>query len=292
MRLLHFTVTSEQAGRQVGHLLRGALGLSYSLVQSLKWHSGAILLNGRSVTLRTTVQVGDKLTVDIADRHTAPPPAENVPPPQIVYEDEDLLILNKPAGVAVHAASFSREAVTVEDMVRGYLGGGVFHPINRLDRGVSGLMAVAKNAHAHARCMALLHTEQFRREYWGICRGCPQPEEGDIRLPIARDRSSTVKRCIHPDGRASHTHYAVERRCGGVTLLRLRPITGRTHQLRLHLSAIGHPLLGDWLYGTETSHTPQRVALHSCDLWLTQPLTGAEIHLTAPLPPDLAALLG
>ena len=291
MRVLTLPITEELAARRVGQLLRGELKLSYSLVKSLKWRENAILLNGTRVNTDVRVNVGDVLTVNVADREEAIEIDETVPLPQVLWEDDDLLIINKPSGITVHAAALTGNGVTVEKMVARYLGGGAFHPVNRLDRGVSGIMVVAKNAHAHARTMALLHTDDFRREYRGICCGVPSPAAGKIDLPIGRDNSSAVKRKIDRDGQPSLTEYEVLQSCSEGALLRLRPITGRTHQLRLHMAAIGHPLLGDWLYGTEHPALPRRVALHSYELWLTHPITGEKLHITAPLPQEIKQLL-
>lgn len=291
MRVLTLPITEELAARKVGQLLRGELKLSYSLVKSLKWRENAILLNGQRVNTDVRVNAGDVLTVNVADREEMTAVDDSVPLPHVLWEDDDLLIINKPSGITVHAAALTGNGVTVEKMVARYLGGGAFHPVNRLDRGVSGVMVVAKNGHAHARTMALLHTDDFRREYRAICCGVPSPAAGKIDLPIGRDNSSAVKRKIDRAGQPSLTEYEVLQSCPEGALLRLRPITGRTHQLRLHMAAIGHPLLGDWLYGAEHPALPRRVALHSYELRLTHPITGKKLHIVAPLPQEMEQLL-
>lgn len=291
MRELNLHISREMAGRKVLHLLRGELGLSSTLVKSLKWREGAILLNSLPVTVDVRVQEDDILTVNVADRPQETLIAENAPLPQVLWEDDDLLIINKSAGVAVHASALTGGNITVEQMVLRYLGGGAFHPVNRLDRGVSGVMVVAKSGYAHARTMAQLHTDNFRREYRAICHGIPSPALGEITLPIGRDTSSAVKRMIDPEGKAAHTVYEVLSVHGENALLRLQPITGRTHQLRLHMAALGHPLLGDWLYGEEHPLLPRRVALHSYELWLTHPITREHLHITAPFPKEMEELL-
>ena len=171
-----------------------------SLLKSLKWRENAILLNGSPVTVRAVAHEGDVLTADVSD-----PPAESpvIPvyyPLDILWEDEDLLILNKPAGLTVHSAALTEETVTVAGAVAHYLGCDTFHPVNRLDRGVTGVMVVAKNGYMHQRCMAILHTDDFRREYRGICDGVPQLPAGTIDLPISRQPGSLLKRSIDPEG--------------------------------------------------------------------------------------------
>ena len=291
MRILTLQITEALAGRRVLHLLRGQLGLSSSLVKSLKWQEDAIMLNGARVNVDVRVTAGDVLTVNVTDRGNTAAVDETVPLPAVLWEDEDLLILNKPSGMAVHAAALTGGDVTVEQTVARYLGGGAFHPVNRLDRGVSGIMVVAKSGYAHARTMEQLHTDDFRREYRAVCHGVPAPAAGQITLPIGRDLSSAVKRRIDPKGKAAHTVYEVLSVHGGNALLRLQPITGRTHQLRLHMAALGHPLLGDWLYGEEHPLLPRRVALHSYELWLRHPVTGDMLHIVAPLPEEFDDLL-
>lgn len=291
MRVLTHIVTAEEDGAKLLRLLRGTLRLSYSLVQSLKWRSGAIQVNGESATVARIVRIGDEITVNITDNGEISPHIVPVAVPlDILYEDEDLLILNKSAGMAVHSAAATEETVTVAGAVAHYLGGAPFHPVNRLDKGVSGIMTVAKSGHVHDLCMRILHTDSFRREYRGICHGCPEPLQGEISLPIGRDEASLFRRRIDPHGQEAKTCYKVLKR-GDLSLLLLRPVTGRTHQLRLHCAALGCPLAGDWLYGTEEPGLIARPALHSYELWLHHPLTGAEIHLTAPLPEDMRRLI-
>ena len=288
MRILTYTAAADDSGKNVRQLLRGELHLSYTLLKSLKWRSGAILLNGQPCTVAAIVREGDVLTVNVSDTDTLSRHITPVDYPlDILYEDADLLILNKPAHIAVH----STDPVTVAGAVAHHLAGGAFHPVNRLDKGVTGIMVVAKSGHVHGLLMRQLHTDTFRREYLAVCEGIPTPSDGTIDLPIGRDESSILKRRIDPNGLESHTVYETIQVSGNRTLLRLRPLTGRTHQLRLHCAAIGHPLVGDWLYGTEDKALIDRPALHSHELWLTHPITGQTLHLIAPLPEDMQRLL-
>ena len=292
MRVLCHTVTPQEAGQKLKTLLRSRWHISSSLLKSMKWRPGAITVNGLTAPVSTVLRQGDVVKADVSDDDTLSPHIAPVDVPlDVLWEDEDLLILNKPAGLAVHSAALTEETVTVAGAVAHYLGGAPFHPVNRLDRGVTGIMVVAKSGYIHHRCMAILHTDDFRREYRGICAGIPEPSAGIIDLPVGRDPDSVLKRRIDPGGLPARSEYQVLAAFGDRSLLRLRPLTGRTHQLRLHCAAMGHPLLGDWLYGTEDHELIARPALHSFELWLRHPLTEELLHITAPLPEDMKRLI-
>lgn len=228
---------------------------------------------------------GDAVTADVSDLPGDNPHIRPVDYPlDILWEDQDLLILNKPAGIAIHPAALTEETVTVAGAVCHYLGQGSFHCVNRLDRGTTGVMVVAKTGYVHRLCMEQLHSGDFRRTYLAVCSGVPSPAAGSIDLPIGREPDSLLRRRVDPAGLAAHTDYETLWQGPDRALLRLTPGTGRTHQLRLHLSAIGHPLLGDWLYGQEDRDLIPRPALHSHRLELTHPVTRRRLTVTAPLP--------
>ena len=270
-------------------LARSVEGLSRSAAQKLI-EDGLVTRNGKPGKKNDKLNVGDTISYEIPE-----PKAVDIAPKEIpldiVYEDEDLLLINKPAGVAMHPAALTEEPVTVAGAVAHYLRTDCFHAVNRLDRGTTGVMAAAKTGYIHALCMAQLHTDAFQRDYRAVCEGVPVPGEGDIDLPLGRAEGSLLKRCPDPQGLPAHTHYEVLAAANGRALLRLTPTTGRTHQLRVHLAAIGHPLTGDWLYGTEDRALIARPALHSYHLVMRHPLTGSSIDVTAPLPEDMQALL-
>ena len=275
MRILTHTVTAQEDGATVKHLLRQRFALSSSLLKSIKWREGGITLNGVPVTVTALCHAGDRLAADVSDSPSQNPNLHPIDfPLSILWEDEDLLILNKPAGITVHCAALTQEPVTVAGAVAHYLNSDQYHGVNRLDRGTTGVMVVAKSGYIHARCMALLHSGDFYREYRGICLGTPEPISGHIDLPIDRDRDSLLKRHIDPQGAPAHTDYEVLAQRNGLSLLRLVPRTGRTHQLRLHMAEIGHPLAGDWLYGTEDKALIPRPALHSYAVHLRHPGAG------------------
>lgn len=291
MRVLAHTVIEAEAGQPVKQLLLHLWGISGSFLSRLKFRQ-AITVNGAPVTVRFVPRPGDVLAADVSDLPGEHPHIRPVAfPLDVLYEDEDLLLINKPAGIAVHPAALTEETATIAGAAAHYLHSSCFHAVNRLDRGTTGVMAVAKTGFIHARCMAMLHTDDFRREYRAVCEGIPSPAEGDIDLPIGRAESSLLKRQADPLGQPAHTHYEVLAASQGRALLRLTPATGRTHQLRVHMAAIGHPLTGDWLYGTEDRALIARPALHSYHLRMTHPLTGAVIDVTAPLPEDMQRLL-
>ena len=290
MRVLTHTVIEAEAGQPVKQLLH-LWGISGSFLSRVKFRQ-AITVNGAPVTVRFVPRPGDVLAADVSDLPGEHPHIRPVDfPLDILYEDEDLLLINKPAGIAVHPAALTEETATIAGAAAHYLHSSCFHAVNRLDRGTTGVMAVAKTGFIHARCMAMLHTDDFRREYRAVCEGIPSPAEGDIDLPIGRAESSLLKRQADPLGQPAHTHYEVLAASQGRALLRLTPTTGRTHQLRVHMAAIGHPLTGDWLYGTEDRALIARPALHSYHLRMMHPLTGTTIDVTAPLPEDMQRLL-
>lgn len=293
MRILTYTVTPEEDGRMVKGILRGSLQLSYTLLKSLKCRENAILLNGQSVHVNAIVHAGDVVSVALSERT----PREdlycaNAAKPDIVYEDDDLLVLNKPAGVAMHPKSGDASAPSLAAMLTSYLGeGSVPHFVSRLDKGTSGLLIAAKSGYVHDRLRRALHSSDLRREYRAVAVGRVEPPYGVIDAPIGRAEGSIIRRCVRADGLPSLTEYETLQVNDRFTLLRLRPQTGRTHQLRVHMAYLGHPLAGDWLYGTEDKTLIARPALHSYELWFTQPVTGQELHFTAPIPQDMQRLM-
>lgn len=208
MSVLIHTVTPEEEGRSVRELLTARFAVSSSLRRELFRREGAVLLNGKAVFLSTRTKADDVLSIDVTD----PPQKENaiVPvdfPLSILWEDEHLLAVDKPAGITVHGAALTEEAITVAGAAAHYLGSTAIHVVNRLDRGTTGVMLIAKNSYLHARCMELLHTAVFCREYRAVCEGIPSPAKGMIDAPIGRDTTSLLRRCIDPDGQRAVTEY-------------------------------------------------------------------------------------
>lgn len=287
------TISAEEDGASVRHILKAKLHFSSHAISRLTRTEGGILLNGLHIRTVDTVRAGDVLSVAAGDLRA--PTAEIVPgnwPLPVVWEDGHLLVVNKPAGMTAHASNFLPDTPTVAGALAWARGTDfLFHPVNRLDKGTTGLMVVAKSGYVHDLLRRSLHSDRFQREYRAVCEGCPDPREGAVNAPIGRDETSVVARCVRPDGAPAVSHYRVLEEANGMSLLELRPETGRTHQLRVHMASIGCPLVGDWLYGTEDPAKIARPALHSCALTMTHPVTGEVLRLTAPLPEDMERLL-
>ena len=287
------TIIAEESGSTVHHILKAKLHFSSHAISRLTRAENGILVNGSHARTTFVLRAGDVLTVETGDHR--PPKVEVTPgdwPLPIVWEDGHLLVVNKPAGMTAHASNFLPDTPTVAGALAWQRGTDfVFHSVNRLDKGTTGLMVVAKSGYVHDLLRRSLHTPRFIREYRAVCIGCPEPGAGVIDAPIGRDESSTIARMVRPDGQSAVSHYEVLSSQNGLSLVKLLPETGRTHQLRVHMASIGHPLAGDWLYGTEDPDLIARPALHSYALTLTHPVTGEVLHLTAPLPEDMARLV-
>jgi 23S rRNA pseudouridine1911/1915/1917 synthase len=288
---LTLRVTDAQAGRTVRSLLRGELSMAAGLIARVKLAPDGIRLNGVRVHTDLPVRAGDTLIVRIDDmgQNPAEPVDCGVYP---VYEDAYLAVLDKPAGVAVHGAAGPGRAPTVANAAAALWGQNMpFHPVSRLDRGTSGLMTVAKCGYIHDRLRRMLHTDAFCRTYLAVVTGEPSPDCGSIELPIARVGDHPARYGIDPGGLPSRTDYRTLWTNGNFSLLRVTPRTGRTHQIRVHLSAAGHPLVGDVLYGGPASPWLARPALHSASLTLRHPVTDEILSMRAPLCGDLCDLL-
>lgn len=292
MKRLTAVAESADLNRPVKYFVRGSMGVSYHQFSDLKRREG-LRVNGQPVHANHLLHPGDLVEVfledRVSDKHAEP---ENAPV-CMVYEDDDLYILDKPAPLACQCSPKQPQR-TLENRLAWYFREDesfVFRPLNRLDKGTSGLMAATKNAHACQRLQKQLHTPAFLREYLAVVEG-EMLGEGTIDLPIAKEEAATVRRRVDlENGRPAITHYAVQAHGNGRTLVRLRLETGRTHQIRVHLSHLGHPICGDFLYGTELEALPRRFALHAATIALHHPVTGERIERNSALPEALAQLL-
>ena len=289
MPVLTHTVSREEEGRTVKSVALKEMRLSRGLFSSLKF-SGGLTLDGQTVRADTRLTEGQVLRAGWQDQAALEltPYAVSF---EIPYADDHFLIIDKPAPLPT-LCSARQEGPTLENALYARLGcpqDFVFRPVNRLDKGTSGLLVVARDAHAQQLLQRQLHTEAFAREYLAVCRGRLPQGEGMIDLPIAQ--GDGVRREVSPDGVRAVTHYRVEMETEAYSLVRLRLETGRTHQIRVHLAALGCPIAGDYVYGEVDPRLPGRFALHACGLRFVHPFTGKEIRAESPLPPALNALL-
>lgn len=291
MRQIVHVVTEAEAGSAVRGLVRRAMGVSRGMYSALKF-ADAVTVNGERALADRRVGAGDRIVVRFADAPDALPAPFDMPL-RIVYRDEDLFVIDKPAPLpSVRSAHQNDE--TLENALFAYLGEPsdfVFRPVNRLDKGTSGLMLVARNAYIQNLLQPLLHTGAFERRYLAVTEGAPARKTGVIDLPIAVETPGRARRAVREDGKRSITHYAVLEERNGRALVSLLLETGRTHQIRVHLAAIGCPVVGDYLYGREEPALGGRFALHAAQVKFCHPLNKEIIAIESPLPGELTSLL-
>ena len=279
--------------KKVDDLLRRELHCSSGVIRTAKGYPDGILLSGVHAKTSDMAQAGQVLSILVANREQG----DLVPTPgplNIVYQDDDILVVNKDAGVATHPGPGHHDDTLGNFLTDYYKKQGVpyvYRPAHRLDRNTSGLMVIALHAHAQERLKEQLHTGDFQRTYLAVCQGVPEREEGVIDQPIGRADGSVLMRQVRPDGDRAVTRYKIMSTKNDRSLVRLELETGRTHQIRVHMSWLGYPLVGDFLYGVEDKALIGRTALHSWQLLLTQPLTGQRLELEAPIPQDIARLV-
>lgn len=282
------TVTIDESydSKTVKELLYQKLCLSSRCVKRLKY-KGSILQNGVAVNVQSVLHCGDLVELVFPPDDTSSVVPTNIPI-DIIYEDSFLLAVNKPSAMPTHP-SIRHYDDTLANAVMYYCNEAyAFRAATRLDIDTTGAVLIAKNARvSHALCEELAKGG-IHKEYLAVCVGSPKEKSGRIEAPISREAESIMKRIVSPDGKDAITDYEVIAHCNGLSLVRLRPLTGRTHQIRVHMSHIGHPLYGDYLYGTEISGV--RTLLHCSSLTFTHPETKESITIKADLPHDIASL--
>ena len=261
MRRLDFPIGPELEGRRVGRLVLGLAGVSRHGYARLKQENG-VLLDGQPARADARVRAGQVLSVLVRD---VPAAAGDFGLP-VLYADQDVIVLDKPAPMST-MRSPGKPGPTVEELMT--RDGEPFRPVNRLDKGTSGLMVLARSAYAQQRLQKLLHTDRFVRRYLAVTEGVWEGR-GVIDLPLLKESGQSVRRVVSPDGKPCVTHYETLFSGNGRTLVRLLLETGRTHQIRAHLAALGHPVLGDDLYGDREFNRQQKArALKLCAVSLT-----------------------
>lgn len=292
-RTLIYSITEQDACQTIEQFLRGK-GYSSQCIKELKKQWGSILINDDPQYMKVTLQEGNTLTVHIHEETSSEkiPPVEL--PLEIVYEDEDLLVVNKPADMPIHPSLNNYEnslanalAWYFEKQNKPF----VFRCINRLDRDTSGLTIVAKHMLSAGILSSMVVKRSIHREYLAIVRGQVFPKEGTIDAPIGRKGDSIIERQIdYEKGERAITHYTLKEYKNGHSLLSIHLETGRTHQIRVHMKHIGFPLIGDYLYNPDMEYMT-RQALHSHRLQFTHPITGESMDFIAPLPVDMQKVL-
>jgi 23S rRNA pseudouridine1911/1915/1917 synthase len=281
-------VPPRAAGRRLDAWLAEAAGSRAGAQRLID--DGRVLVDGRPRPKSFQLSGGETVSAELEQR--PPSAAADSPEPAIVLEDDWLLVVDKPPGLVVHPAPGHRRRTLVEQLEQRAGGRWAPHVVHRLDRDTSGLMLVAKSEQAQRRLREALRRRDVEREYLALVEGRPASRSGTIEAPIGRDerrRTRMSTRTAKP--REARTHFSVERELPGLTLVRARLETGRTHQIRAHFAAIGHPLAGDRDYGGRPLPGLRRQFLHSARLRFPHPEDGRWLELSSPLPGDIARVL-
>jgi len=301
-------VDETAGGRRLDAWLAERLpSLSRSRIQQLI-ESGHVRVVGQTKRAAHRLRVGETIHVEIPDPVAAEPQPEDIPL-RVVHEDADLLVVDKPAGLVVHPGAGTHAGTLVNALLHHVSDlsgvGGVLRPgiVHRLDKGTSGLMVVAKNDLAHRNLSQLFSSRDVRKEYLAIVLGSPRPPAGRIEARIGRHPVQRKKMAVRDDGRAALSEYSTVERLDGAALVRVRIRTGRTHQIRVHLAFIGHPVAGDATYGGTRAPSSRRQtsrdalaalarpALHAATLAFAHPTSGEPMKFESPLPEDLTRAL-
>ncbi len=291
----HHDLRVEGGDSRLDQYLAGLdLGLTRSRLRQLI-DSGDVLVNGTSVKPAHRVRPGDFVMVSVPPPRPAVAVAQDIPL-TVVYQDADLVVVDKPAGLAAHPGPGHPDRTLVNGLlalcpdIQGI--GGEIRPgiVHRLDKDTSGLMIAAKNQEAHNRLSQQIKDREVEKGYLALVEGLPNPPTGTINAPIGRDPRRRTRMAVTAEGRESRTGYRLLEQAGSWSLLELRLHTGRTHQARVHLSWLGHPLMGDAVYGKRSPLLPRHF-LHAHYLAFAHPVSGEPLDLHSPLPADLVAAL-
>lgn len=292
-RNIDYIIDEDSAGLRVEQFLRRKRYSGQNLSE-IKRMPKSILVNGVHYYMRQELSTGDHLQVRICETQNS----EKIPPTKlpldIIYEDEDLLVLNKPAGMPIHP-SLNNYTNSIANALAYYFQSQgkpfIFRCCNRLDRDTSGLTIVSKHLVSGSILSDMTKYREVHREYLAIARGSVTPSEGTIQAPLGRKDGTIIERTVDWEhGEDAVTHYKVVKEANGHSLVSLRLETGRTHQIRIHMKHLGYPLIGDYLYNPDMEYMT-RQALHSHHMEFTHPITGEHMSFTAPLPEDMARVM-
>ena len=292
-RNIDYIIDEDSAGLRVEQFLRRKRYSGQNLSE-IKRMPKSILVNGVHYYMRQELSTGDHLQVRICETQNS----EKIPPTKlpldIIYEDEDLLVLNKPAGMPIHP-SLNNYTNSIANALAYYFQSQgkpfIFRCCNRLDRDTSGLTIGSKHLVSGSILSDMTKYREVHREYLAIARGSVTPSEGTIQAPLGRKEGTIIERTVDWEhGEDAVTHYKVVKEANGHSLVSLRLETGRTHQIRIHMKYLGYPLIGDYLYNPDMEYMT-RQALHSHHMEFTHPITGEHMSFTAPLPEDMARVM-
>ena len=292
-RNIDYIIDEDSAGLRVEQFLRRKRYSGQNLSE-IKRMPKSILVNGVHYYMRQELSKGDHLQVRICETQNS----EKIPPTKlpldIIYEDEDLLVLNKPAGMPIHPSLNNYTNSMANALAYYFQSQGkpfIFRCCNRLDRDTSGLTIVSKHLVSGSILSDITKYREVHREYLAIARGSVTPSEGTIQAPLGRKEGTIIERTVDWEhGEDAVTHYKVVKEANGHSLVSLRLETGRTHQIRIHMKYLGYPLIGDYLYNPDMEYMT-RQALHSHHMEFTHPITGEHMSFTAPLPEDMARVM-
>mgnify|MGYP000352665337 FL=1 len=292
-RNIDYIIDEDSAGLRVEQFLRRKRYSGQNLSE-IKRMPKSILVNGVHYYMRQELSTGDHLQVRICETKNS----EKIPPTNlpldIIYEDEDILVLNKPAGMPIHPSLNNYTNSMANALAYYFQSQGkpfIFRCCNRLDRDTSGLTIVSKHLVSGSILSDMTKYREVHREYLAIARGSVTPSEGTIQAPLGRKEGTIIERTVDWEhGEDAVTHYKVVKEANGHSLVSLRLETGRTHQIRIHMKYLGYPLIGDYLYNPDMEYMT-RQALHSHHMEFTHPITGEHMSFTAPLPEDMARVM-
>ncbi len=293
-RLLKYTIGNDDKKTVRKFLVHNHF--SSSQLHNLKNKGGLIFVNHKQRHFDYKIKPGDEMLIVLNSEE----PSDLIEPMKgavdIVYEDSYLLVVNKPPGIASLPAK-AKDNKTMANLVKAYLIGkhenSSIHLVTRLDRNTSGLMVFAKTSYSHSLLDQILHTDKFQKYYLAMVYGHVEPSSGLIDLPIGIDPTAFYMRTIdYKQGKESQTLYETVEKYRDASLMKMKLLTGRTHQIRVHLTAIGHPIIGDDMYSKKVDSRMSRQALHCYELKIVHPVTKTLLNLKAPLPKDMVMLEG
>lgn len=292
-RTLTYTIGHEDEAAKIKHFLHRR-GYSRELLAQLKNQTGSILVNNQPKYMNERLAAEDFLTVHICENKTSKKIIPVQLPLDILYEDEDIMIINKPAGMPTHP-SFNNYDNSLANALAYYFKSQneafVFRCTNRLDRDTSGVTVVSKHLLSSGILSQMAVRHEINRQYLAIVKGCDLPEEGRIDAPLGRKPGSIIERTIDFEhGETAVTYYKIIKKENGHSLVSLHLETGRTHQIRIHMKYIGYPIIGDYLYNPDMSRIG-RQALHSYKMSFKHPITEKWMEFTAPMPADMKSII-